>query len=279
MTSRLAVIAALTSLAACAGPDPGPGDMELAGTLLPPELLECQSDRDGRITSEELPLLAGITAHQRLHRDVDFSTAGSGASGALTWQVPEGGEIVNVSTEPIADAWFADAFEPLEPSYAVAVDPAVPQDDQILGVYRVEPDRVLLLGLASRHPDRPAGGMLLPYDTPATVLRFPVELGDGWEQVVQVTEGTVGGAAFSSEDTYRIEVDARGTVETEDAIIRDALRLSVSVTVRTPALDPVEQLEHIWYRECVGEVARAAAPPGTTGPEFDHAEQLRVLAF
>ena len=82
-----------------------------------------------------------------------------------------------------------------------------------------------------------------------------------------------------AEDSYVITVDGRGTVKTEDAIIRDALRLSVRLTIRTPAFDPIERLELIWYRECVGEVARAAAPPGTTGPEFDHAEQLRVLAF
>jgi hypothetical protein len=264
-------------LAACAGPDPGPGDMEAAGTLVPPELLACRGDRDGRIEADELPLLPGVTARLRVHRDVDFSTAGSSRGGRPTWTVPDGGDLVDVATEPVEGAWFEADFAGA--TYAVATDPAAPWDEQILGVYLVDYEGVHLLGLASRRPDRPAGGLLLPYDEPATVLAFPVVLGTSWEVVARVSEGTVGGAAYVSEDTYRIAVDARGTVEAPGVVVRDALRLSVGVTIRTPARDPVERLEILWYRECVGEVARAVAPDGETGPELERVAQLRAAAF
>ena len=35
---------------------------EAAGTIVPPEILECRGNRDGRIESHELPLLAGVVA-------------------------------------------------------------------------------------------------------------------------------------------------------------------------------------------------------------------------
>lgn len=264
-------------LCSCAGPDPGPGDMEPAGTVIPEEILECRGDRDGTIAAAELPLLAGVTARQRVYGAVDISSAGSTGDQGLVWDMPEGGELIEVRTEPIDGMWFADQFPTAD--YAVAVDPAEPFEDQILGLYQVLDDRVLLLGTASRHSDRPAGGLVLPYDEPAEVLRFPVELGDRWEQVVTVSEGRVGGAAFSSEDTYRFSVNARGAIRTPDAVIRDALRLRIELTIRTPALDPVERLEYVWYRECVGEAARMTATEGETGPEITRAAQLRVVAF
>ena len=96
--------------------------------------------------------------------------------------MPEGGEIIDVTTEPLDDAWFAPEFPP-DASYAVATNPTDPPSEQILGVYRVEEDAVLLLGLASREPDSPVGGLLTPYDEPVMVLRFPVVLGDSWESV------------------------------------------------------------------------------------------------
>lgn len=276
---RITSFAVLTSLlAACAGPDPGVGSLEPAGTLVPEEILECRGDRDGVIDADELPLLAGITAHQRVHESVAISSAGQRGDGGLEWVMPEGGEIIDVTTEPLDDAWFAPEFPP-DASYAVATNPTDPPSEQILGVYRVEEDAVLLLGLASREPDSPVGGLLTPYDEPVMVLRFPVVLGDSWESVGVVSEGTVGGATYVAEDSYVITVDGRGTVKTEDAIIRDALRLSVRLTIRTPAFDPIERLELIWYRECVGEVARLTPNDGDIGPEVEHAAELRTLAF
>jgi hypothetical protein len=251
--------------------------MEPAGTLIPPELLACRGDRDGAIDAEELPLIAGVTAHQRVQVGVDFSSAGSDGSQGLVWSVPDGGEVLDIATEPIDDAWFEDSFPGA--TYAVTVDPSVPDDEQVLGVYGVEADRVLLLGLASRDEDRPGGAMLLPYAEPPTVLRFPVELGDEWDAVARVDDGVYGGMAYTAEDTYRIRVDARGTVSTPDAEIRDSLRISVAVTIRSPALDPIERREFLWYRECLGEVARAVAPDDAGGGEITEAAQLRSAAF
>ena len=268
------------ALASCAGPDPGPGDMEPAGTLIPPELLACRGDRDGAIGAEELPLIAGVTAHQRVQVGVDFSSAGSDGSQGLVWSVPDGGEVLDIATEPIDDAWFEDSFPGA--TYAVTVDPSVPDDEQVLGVYGVEADRVLLLGLASRDPDGPTGlggEVLLPYAEAPTVLRFPVELGDEWSAVALVEDGVYGGMAYTAEDTYEIRVDARGTVVTPDAEIHDALRLSVGVTIRSPAFDPIERRELLWYRECVGEVVRAVAPDGAGDDEITRAAQLRSAAF
>lgn len=262
----------------CAGPDPGAGSLEPAGTLVPDEILECRGDRDGVIDADELPLLAGVTAHQRVHESVAISSAGLQGDNGLEWVMPEGGEIVDIATEPLDGFWFADEFPP-DASYAVATNPTDPPSEQILGVYRVEEEAVMLLGLASREPDSPAGGLLTPYDEPVMVLRFPVVLGDSWEAIGVVSAGSVGGATYVAEDSYAITVDGRGTVTTEDAIIRDALRLSVRLTIRTPAFDPIERLELIWYRECVGEVARLTPNDGDIGPEVDHAAELRTLAF
>jgi len=275
----LTLVALCAHLAcACAGPDPEIGELEPAGTIIPPELLDCRGNRDGLIDAEELPLLVGVTARQRVQESLELSSAGQRGESGLEWVMPEGGELVELSTEPLREAWFAPEFPP-DASYAVATNPTAPFDEQILGVYRVDEDRVELLGLASREPDQPFGGLLTPYDEPVTVLRFPVTLGDTWESVGVVSSGPIGGATYVAEDTYVITVDGRGTVTTQDAIVRDALRLSVRLTIRTPALEPVERLELIWYRECVGEVARLTAEEGDLGPEVTRAAQLRTLTF
>jgi hypothetical protein len=262
---------------ACAGPDPGVGGLEPAGTLVPPEVLACHGDRDGAIAASELPLLAGMVARQRTYEDVAVLSAGVTDDDGLRWDMPEGGRVIEVRTEPIEDQWFAASFP--DATYAVPVDPARDPDDQVLGIYRVIDDEVLLLGTASRHPDRPAGGLLMPYDDPPVVLGFPVELGDSWEVTARVSSGTLAGAPFSSEDTYRIAVDARGSIHTPDAVIRDALRLRIALTIRTAAAEPIDRLELVWYRECLGEVARMTAHDGDAGPELDSAAGLRVLAF
>ena len=268
----------LATMSACAEQNPGPFDLEPAGTLIPRELLDCHGDRDGSITAEELPLIAGVTAHTRVQYGASFSSAGSRSDRGLVWTVPDDGEILDIATEPIDGAWFEERFP--DASYAVTTDPAVAFEDQILGVYRVEDDGVRLLGLASRNPDRPAGGLLMPYSVPSpTVLRFPVELGDEWEAVGQVEDGLISGAPYTAEDTYHIRVDARGTISTPDADIRDALRLSVSVTIRTAILEPVVRREFMWYRECLGEVARAVAPDDVGDEEITSAVQLRSAAF
>ena len=271
------ILAVLLS-AACASPDPGPGDMVPAGTLVPEEILNCRGDRDGVIEASELPLLAGVTARQRLFQDVDVESRGQSGDEGLSWDLDlEGGRIVEVRTEAVDEQWFAPVFPGA--SYAIAVDPVAAPDEQILGIYRIDDDGVYLLGTASRFSDRPLGGVLLPYETPPQVLRFPVALGDSWEVEARVTAGLVGGVAFTSLDTYRISIDARGAIHTQDVIIRDAMRLSVEVTIQTPALDPFTRLEIVWYRECLGEVARLTAHEGDLGPELSAAARLMTLAF
>ena len=76
----------------------------------------------------------------------ELRSAGSDSDRGLEWVMPEGGDIIEVATEAIDGMWFAEHFP--DASYAVATNPGEPFDDHILSIYRVEEERVLLLGIA-----------------------------------------------------------------------------------------------------------------------------------
>ena len=260
------------SLAPDAGPDrvaPAPSNI-------------CRPDADGRITRDEVALLIGASPLYLANAEgTTLPVAPDGvpdpnAPSRRLWDFRDGprdlaGPLLIEELPP--DAWYAAEFPP-DVTYVTALGPQTPD---LLGVFRLTPTRLEMLGLASRYdgPDH----TLLVYDAPVALYRFPLRAPDPaagpqtWTQTVTFDDAVLAGTRQAGRETYAFTVDQVGTAQLPNFTFSDVLRIRLDLTqtfVFGHDGNTRATTQYFYFTECVGEVARIATPAATpaTATEF-----------
>ncbi|HZS35852.1 MAG TPA: hypothetical protein VFF06_03450 [Polyangia bacterium] len=267
------IILAASLAAGCFGQSLGPGGDD-AGYGLQPDLEPlCVSNNDGVIDADELKYPLGLTVKYLANPSgTTVPVAPDGAPGpeGPEWDLTStSGVVFPLTIEPVADKWFASAFPGA--TYATVSD----LSSGTLGVFRVTPDALLLLGFASETPNQ----TLLVYDAPVATLKLPVMVGQSYVTGAKIVNGTLDGQPFASSDTYRISVDESGTAILPFLRLHKTLRIHVELSQAVPGGLAVTRIQYLFFHECYGELGRMVSNPGETNPSFTTAAEFRRLAL
>jgi hypothetical protein len=231
----------------------------------------CPANGDEVIEESELVLEAGLSANLRVAQAATVDTAGSEQpDGSRIWDFTvslSGDHAAVVETMALDGAWYADEFP--SATYAARLTDA----DDLLGVYEVMPNKLVLLGVVS--PDDGATRTELAYDPPVVVLDLPLSLGKMWTTNTTVSGLAQGVAAYYFED-YAFEVDTRGEAKTPLGDF-DVLRVH-SELVRTVGGFPTTVQSHAFMSECFGTVASVTSEDHELEVEFTEAAEVRRLS-
>ena len=257
----------LLSIAAC--------DANLTPQPMPsPVLPSCVPDRDGTITSAELPIALGVTIDEYVsasQHPVDL--VGGGAP--RTWDFStEYKDDTRVPVGPVAlgAQWYAASF----PGGQFVADAGSGLD----GVYAEDDTALWLYGLASHDAAPQQGKTLLVYDAPVAVLRLPLSDGMSWTEHGHVTAGTLDGLPYVGTDTYDLDVSGLGVAEVPYVDFDPVLRVRTHVTVAPAAGGATTSRRQTqFFFECFGEVVRAESAPNEPNPDFTTAAALRRFAL
>jgi len=227
------------------------------------------AELDGVIDAAELPLAPGVEVrYTRNATDapVEFDPDGLlDSGGGRFWDFEEGPTDVGATFEILdpPDTPCADLFDDV--TYAA---PILVETPEVLGCFRrTEFDdgtaELAMLGMVSAGGVAPAAATRLAYDEPLVLYRFPLALGDSWEQTVGYRSAVAYGVPNQGLETYRFEVDSRGTARIPGGIaIEDVLRIRVELeqTLALAVGEPTRTIHQFqWIRPCFGEIARSAS--------------------
>lgn len=137
---------------------------------------------------------------------------------------------------------------------------------------------LLLDGIASDLEKPEQEKILLKYETPVPLLRFPLRDGKEWI-VVSKAKGDVAGQPITSTDTYQIRVAGRGILKIPDIEFQNALRIEISVQQRLLGGSSRTVYQILYMTECYGEVARIESVENEKDPAFTQASLARFLTF
>jgi hypothetical protein len=233
----------------------------------------CVGNNDGVIDVSELGFPIGLTLHYL--DNPPGTTVGVNPDGVAMPDGPQwdftstAGNAIALTIEPIAGQWFAPSFPGA--TYATTSDVG----SGLLGIFRVTPDALEILGFASPTPNQ----TLLVYDAPIASLHFPVKKGDAWVTGAKIVNGTLNGSPFASTDTYRVTIDAQGTAVLPFLKFQNTLRVHVELSQALPGGVAVTHIQHLFFHECYGEVGRMVSNPGETNASFTTAAEFRRLAL
>jgi len=233
-------------------------------TSLPP----CLPDRDGAITSAELPVPLGTTATYYTSQNLTIDNAGRDG----VWRYAEeraADAIEALGPVALGAQWYAAEF----PFGEFVVDGGGGLD----GIYHQDALALWLDGTASR-AETPK--TLIRYDDPIPVLRFPIVDGDAFTAVGTITQGTVMGLPFNGTDAVAVDVTGEGRLDLPYVRFSPVLRVRTHV-VRTPSSGtPVVGRRTASYLfECFGEIVHAESKVDETDPDFTMAVYLRRFAL
>jgi hypothetical protein len=229
----------------------------------------CQPNEDGTITRGEYPVAVGISAKFMAALDVSWSTAGSMVGGTRTWDMSEalaGDHLLLLETRALVGTWFEESFPGA--SYAIRLS----DESQLLGVFEVTDDAVLLRGVVS--PTDGVSRTELEYDPPVVVLSFPLTEGKTWSTTSTVT-GLATGIYSIYTEAYDSVVDARGDATTPFSTF-DVLRVRTVLT-RTVGVIPTVTRSFAFVTECFGTVATLSSQPGESSVEFSNVAEIKRL--
>jgi len=242
----------------------------------------CTGNNDGSLTADEMPAVVGANVTYNVNPPgmmVPVDSAGLAQQDGHVWDFREATTNVPVGVTVLdtANYWFAPYFP--EAAYASPVSLWTPG---ILGVFRSEPGRILMLGLASVLPQSEPAHTLLVYDEPLVVYQFPLVLGANWQQTVTFSNAVLQGVKNAGKETYKFVVDGRGTVLLPQFSLENTLRVRLELTQTFVVSQGEPDIRHVqlfFVHECLGEVARLVSEPDPTGIEFTQASEFRRLGW
>ncbi len=271
-TTALFTLAALGA-GGCFGSNvPNGNDDAAYGT--PPDFgPQCTGNNDGVIDRSELQFPVGASVNYLSNpagTTTPVSPDGTMTASGPQWDLTStAGDVHKLTLLPISAQWFAASFP--GGSYATTTDIA----SGTLGIFRVADDGLYILGYASQTPNQ----TLLVYDTPILSLKFPAAIGQSWVSTAHVVNGTLNGMPYASSDSYKISIDARGTVELPFLSFANTLRVHVDLTQTLPGGISVSRIQYLFFHECYGELGRMVSAPNEPNESFANAAEFRRLAL
>lgn len=261
-------------LSGCGESVPGGGEGE-------PPLMQCVAEADGVIDADELPMVPGVEVRyvrNALQAPIDLDLDGmDDGSGGVLWDFSEGPADVGATLELLApaDAPHADLF----PGATYAA-PLLLESPELLAYFQLGEsadgvDELAMLGMATTEGVAEASRTVVVYDTPLALYRFPLALGDTWEQTVTYRDATTLGLPNQGIEHYTFTIDTAGSARLPGGIeVGDVLRVRIeteqilAVQVEGGAAVTYQML---WIRPCFGELARAVS----SDPDFVPVEEFR----
>ena len=252
------------------GPD---GGQETDAGGMTADAAGCFGNNDGIIRKDELQLAIGLSVDYLVQTGSQQSPimvdpAGNQEGGVTTWDLSAAGGQRKTLGLLAPGGWYAGNFP--QASYVTTTYLA----DGTLGAFRADDNAMLLYGFAS--PD--ANKTLLVYQTPVTVLEFPIVFGMTYQSQGTITNGTFNGTPWAEIDTYKVSVDATGVLLLGFLRLDHTLRIRTDLTQQLPGGLVQTQIQYGFWHECFGEVARITSLPDETQANFTHASEVRVLA-
>ncbi|MFO0627244.1 MAG: hypothetical protein U0325_16665 [Polyangiales bacterium] len=248
-------------------------DVVVSDSAAPPADGGCRPNNDGVITRAEFPGVVGASALYLVNRDgvtVDgVNTAGTVTEGTRRWDF----SARRMDDQPVLDEvlspqgrWWSGQYA--DASFASVIDRAT----NLLGVYRLSATALELLGTVSTT----ANQTNLRFSPPVQILRFPLRVGDRWQQTVN-GNGTVNFTPLVNVTNYTTSVDAQGEVWTPAARF-PALRVNTTLDQSIPLTVFRRTLRtYAFITECGGLVARVASVENDTAENFTRASEYRRL--
>lgn len=231
----------------------------------------CAANGDFIIEESELFLAPGLSANLRVAQGATVDTAGSAQpDGSRIWDLSTqlaGDHAGVVQTLALDGLWYADVFPTA--SYAARITDA----DDLLGVYEIAPNKLLLLGVVS--PGEGASRTELVYDPPIVILDLPLSQGKTWSTDSTVTGLAQGISVYYFED-YSFVVDAKGQAKTPLGDFT-VLRVHSELERLVGALLTTVQ-SHAFMSECFGTVAAITSEDYELDTEFTEASEVRRLS-
>ncbi len=232
----------------------------------------CNYVDDGIINRDEMVIEVGLGATYRVNQNapVTVDLVGTQSGGEPLWDftgTTASDQSVVDELLPVTGTWFATDFPTA--TYIAHLDP------DTYGVFRVTPQALSMIGIASVTPNQ----TLMTYDVPVDLLRFPIELGD--QYIIDATSsGTFNYTPFYTvEETYDVEVDALGTVVVPAGSFH-ALRIRTNLHQYIPyTIFTVDRILYIWVTECFGIVARITSQDDETENIFTEAAEYRRMTL
>lgn len=275
----LPVLLALLAPAACGENLTQPPDRDPSKDP-DPQPLSCLPNLDGRIDAVELRPAIGtqvgyVISPSGESRTVDV--AGKKAEGGtFDWDFSTDyadDESLKLTPASLSGKWYAASFP--EGAFVTPFN----REGTLESIGLARDDAFLLLGLASAEESPAEGQTLLVYDTPITVLQFPVVVGQSFVSSGEITSGVAFGLPYAGRDTYEVDVDAEGAIDLLQYSFDQVLRVRTTVTVEPAVGAAVTRKQVSFYAECFAEVARATSQDGETNDDFTEAAELRRLGF
>lgn len=233
-----------------------------------PMLPECVPDRDGVITSAEMPIALGATLPYYVGENRTIAQQGT------SWDFSEeraDDDVIALGPTALKDQWYAASF----PTGQFVVDAGSGLD----GVYHQDDQALWLDGTASRDSAM-ASRTLIVYPQPIAVLRFPVAVGDTYATSAALAGATINGLPFNGSDEVTVSVVGSGLLAVPYVEFSPVLRVTVAVARMPTSGGPAtSRRSTLFLFECFGEVARAESKPDEASADFTQAAYFRRFAL
>lgn len=241
----------------------------------------CVANNDGVIEISEVPFIAGASVAVRQNpQGTEISVHHTGQTndkGALIWDFTQhkGLSRAQVKTVEPSGYWFLSSFP-----QAHILAPVTYRNFKgtFFQVLQVGKDALFLSGIASEKEQPEKDKVLLVYDAPVPLLRFPLRVGKEWV-VTAKSKGTVGGLPWASTDKYQIRVTHRGSVRLPDIQFDNTLRIEMIVHQTLLGGQTRQIIQILFFHECFGEIVRVESRENERDTNFTKATLLRYISF
>ena len=272
--------------------DAGQSQLELPEGDLSPYPF-CHPNHNGIIEADEVPAEAalGLVATYTVNQPGTKMTV-QGLTGKFlaeekqyTWDFTQPGPAdiqQHESALPLSAFWFEERFPD--------ADFAQPFSGDYLGVYRKDEQGLQMLGVASYEED----DTVLEYETPVTLVPFPLKLAMAWNANEVHASGVFEGDEYpvdyglagevSVTHTYSFMADKRGLVSVpagQFEVVRVYIDLTMTVWNSKSVLPVFERRVKLmlFLGECIGTVALVRSDDDETQKEFELVTEFKRLGF